>query len=121
MDNVIEFVRRFRRKDEKPADPEIPASSPDEGLEELLNLPLDEFGRRKTALKLRSCLLDEDIFFISNPNCLQLVDSDYVAYLPEELAILVKCGPPPETIRTIHHLKKILGATLKDGVLIDEE
>ena len=116
---IVEFLEEFRRSGKgKPGEVAISSPEPDQ-YKDVLQLTLKEFSQCMTVLRVRSHLLGEDVYFVSNPDCLRLVPDDLVVYLPEELAVLIKLKPSPETISIIHQAKKTLGAKLVGGLQID--
>ena len=109
MPNVVEFLKSFRRKSENDSSP----LSKDNGLDAILSMTAAEFRRQDLVLLVKSGLLNDRVFIISNPKCLKHLDQDIAAYLPEELEALM--GKSPGLIRHAHLIKKLItGEILKE-------
>lgn len=114
MANVVEFLKAFRqtRKEHRPD------NSKDPEVEAILSLTAEEFSRQDLAILVRSYLLGEDILLVSNPRCMQLVEGEYVTYLPDELEVISQLSP--DFIKRIHRLKKLCdGEILKEGLRLN--
>jgi len=84
----------------------------------ILSSTVEEFSRKDLAILVRSYLLGEDILLVSNPRCMQLVEGEYVTYLPEELEVISQLSPG--FIKKIHRLKKLCdGEILKEGLRLN--
>jgi hypothetical protein len=85
-------------------------------IEAILSMPMTDFRRQDMILLVKSYLFKEDIFIVSNKECLKHLGKDVVAYLPEELEALI--GKPPDLIKQAHQIKKIFnGEILKESGL----
>jgi hypothetical protein len=110
MANVLEFLKQFREAKREPAEDE-PA---DPEIHRVLSLTAAEFKRESLIVLVKSYLLGEHIMLVSNRECLQHVDGECVAYLPEELEAIYRLSP--ESIKHVHALKKLVdGEILKEG------
>lgn len=101
MENVVEFLKRFRELDGKSRvvvknDPETSS---------LLSMTLDEFGKQNLAILVRSYLLGEHIYLIPNQNMSPQSSGGLVTYLPEELIAISRLSPTG--LKNIHRIKKI--------------
>jgi len=115
MENVIEFLRGFRQENDVSREDGNHHASDDE----ITAMTLRQFASQDTAVLVRSGVLDEEIYFVPKSKWLPLFDDKRVAYLPEELDILIRVNPPPEALRQVHLVKKILGARLERGQQIE--
>lgn len=117
--SIRTFLEEYRRGASAPKKPPFSRQDTDRDDDHLMGLRLSEFASCNAALRVHSAVLDEIVYLISNPRCLQLVDDEYVAYLPEELAFLIKYRVCPDAIRAVHAVKKSLGAILTRVERID--
>ena len=74
-------------------------------------LTIAEFKKRDLIVLVRSLLFDDNIYLVSNPNCIQHTKRNYACYLPDEMSAMLAF--PPEALKQIHELKKTL-----DGEII---
>ncbi|MEK6775702.1 MAG: hypothetical protein AABY87_02325 [bacterium] len=84
----------------------------------LLSLTEDQFREQRIAVKIFSQVLGTEIYLISHPSLKDKVDG--VAYLPEEIAELMKIRDAlkphyEERLRKIHDAKKIYGGKIISG------
>jgi hypothetical protein len=100
--NVIEYLKQFRNK----PDENLESNSPDLEITRFLSLTAKEFSRESAAILIKSYLLGENIWLISNPSCLPQIDHKYVAYLPQEFEALCKLSP--SSMKQVHWLKKLV-------------
>lgn len=111
MANVVEFLRSFRRgrqqqRSDRPTDSQV---------ESILSMTIDEFRRQDLAVLVRSYLLGEDFYLVSNRHCLPRLDGRLVTYLPEELEAIYQLSP--DFIKRIHKIKKCFGGEiLTEGI-----
>ena len=116
MANVVEFLKHFRKR----AKENRPGSSKGPEVEAILSLTTEEFSRQDLAILVRSYLLGEDIYLISNEDCQTLVNGELVTYLPEELEAIYQLSP--DCVKRVHRLKKLCdGQILKKGLKIGGE
>lgn len=80
----------------------------------LLKMPLSQFKEGGYLIRVRCKHLGgEDVFIASTEREAQIGRAEgLTVYLADELLSLVKGKPDPETMRTIHNAKKVLGGTL---------
>lgn len=87
-------------------------------VEAILSSTIKEFSQQDLAILVKSYLLGEDILLVSNPKCMQLVEGEYVTYLPDELEVISQLSP--DFIKRIHRLKKLCdGEILKEGLRLN--
>lgn len=81
-------------------------------IEEMMQIPgvLKLEGGRPQAVKIKSRVLDTEVWVIAGPEAAALVPDGEVYFLPEEIKNLR--GATPEEIRTVHRVKKELGGRL---------
>jgi hypothetical protein len=82
----------------------ILANFPTEGAKALMDLSLSEFEQGKYVVKVRSHLLGEDIYFVSNEKLFDRVPDGFVVYTAKELRALK--GSTKNDIRNVHRIKK---------------
>jgi len=112
--NVVEFLKEFRKREHKRKS----SGSQNSQVKAILSSTVEEFSRKDLAILVRSYLLGEDILLVSNPRCMQLVEGEYVTYLPEELEVISQLSPG--FIKKIHRLKKLCdGEILKEGLRLN--
>jgi len=69
---------------------------------------LEETIRRAGGkIHVRSTVLGETVVF-----ALEQSTDEYITYLPQELAEILLKKTPPQTLKTIHEIKKILNGTI---------
>jgi len=103
--NVIELLKNFRReKSRNQSNPDV------DKCRDVLSLSIDEFAKRNLAILVRSYLLGEDIYMISNPDCLKDIEGNHVTYLPEEMMAIYNLSK--ESIMALHRIKKSFGGRI---------
>jgi hypothetical protein len=107
MENVVEFLKRFREESDR--DRKIVSKDP--VIESVLSMTLDEFGKQNLAILVRSHLLGENFYMVPNREALAKIGGEYVIYLPEELEAIA--GLSPGGLKDIHRIKKLF-----DGEII---
>jgi len=70
----------------------------------LMALSLSEFEQGKYVVKVRSHLLGEDIYFVSNERVFEKVPDGFVVYTAKELRALQ--GSTKDEIKNVHRIKK---------------
>jgi len=90
-----------------------------EQIKALLSLTEEQFREQRLAVKIFSRVLGAEIYLISHPSMEDKVDG--VAYLPEEIAELMKIRDAlkphyEENLQKIHNAKKIF-----KGKIVNEE
>ena len=71
---------------------------------DLMSMRLSEFEQGKYVVKVRSHLLGEDIYFVSNEKLFDRVPDGFVVYTAKELRALK--GSTKNDIRNVHRIKK---------------
>jgi hypothetical protein len=84
----------------------ILANFPTEGAKALIELSLSEFEQGKYVVKVRSGLLGEDIYFVSNERLLDRVPDGFVVYTAKELRALK--GTTKGDLKRTHCIKRIV-------------
>jgi hypothetical protein len=109
MSKLRQLLKEARELEKREVEPERvePESFPFEGI---MSLSYEEFIKADLAVKIRSSLLDEVIFLVSNEEMADQVEADYVYYLPDE--ILALQGLKPKEIRKAHLVKKIFSGRI---------
>lgn len=77
---------------------------PSEETRALLTLSLSEFEVGKYVVKVRSALLGEDIYFVSNEKLFDRVPDGFVVYTAKELRALK--GVTKEHLKKVHRIKR---------------
>jgi glutamate 5-kinase len=77
---------------------------PSEKTKALMALSLSKFEQGKYVVKVRSALLGEDIYFVSNEKLLERVPEGFVVYTAKELRALK--GSTKDDIKNVHRTKK---------------
>jgi hypothetical protein len=85
---------------------------PSESTKALMALSLSDFERGTYVVKIRSALLGEDIYFVSNERLLDRVPEGFAVYTARELRALK--GVTKEHLKGVHHIKRIM-----DGEILD--
>lgn len=114
MPNVIEFLRDFRKRGQ----PAAATGDEDSETARILSLTAAEFSKESYVILLRSHLLGEDIYLVSNERCLAHLDDDKVAYLPDELLAIY--GQSLDFIRFIHEVKRMVNGVVSKEAAVAE-
>ncbi|MDP8258845.1 MAG: hypothetical protein P9L90_05440 [Candidatus Aadella gelida] len=77
---------------------------------DFLKMTLDEFESADVILEVKSKILEEHVYFVSNEAQLaEIPKKDYVVYFARELKNIVEEGIDEELLKSIHLTKKVLG------------
>jgi hypothetical protein len=82
----------------------ILSNFPPEEAKALMTLSLSEFEAGTYVVKVRSALLGEDIYFVSNEKLFDRVPEGFVVYTAKELRALK--GSTRNDIKNVHRMKK---------------
>ena len=104
--SVLTYLREFRERTRS----QQPAVASEKETESVLSMPLNEFRKADLAVLLKSYLLGDDFYLVSNPQCLQYIDDSYVTYLPEELEIVYRLSR--DSLKKVHEIKKRFGGKI---------
>ena len=77
---------------------------PSEKTKSLMNLSLSEFQQGNYVVKVKSQLLGEDIYFVSNEKLFDRVPDGFVVYTARELKALR--GVTKEHLKKVHRIKR---------------
>jgi hypothetical protein len=76
----------------------------------LMSLSLSEFEQGTYVVKVRSHLLREDIYFVSNERLFDRVPDGFVVYTAKELRALK--GSTKDDIKNVHRIKRIFNGEI---------
>jgi len=85
---------------------------PSEESRELMELSLSEFEAGTYVVKVRSRLLGEDIYFVSNERVLDRVPDGFAVYTAKELRALK--GSKRDAIKDVHRIKRTFNGEIID-------
>jgi hypothetical protein len=83
----------------KPESKPVPGS-----IKALMSMSLSEFEQGTYVVKVRSHLLGEDIYFVSNEKLFERVPDGFVVYTAKELRLLK--GSTKDDMKNVHRIKK---------------
>ena len=107
MSELVELAKQFLRNREglKKASPTSVQSSSAQGDKSDMDF-LEEFKSQNLAIRIRSEVLKEDVYLVSNEGVRDRLKGDgLVCYLPEEVEKLK--GLSPEDLKRINMVKKV--------------
>ena len=85
---------------------------PSEEPKALMALSLSEFEAGTYVVKVRSHLLGEDIYFVSNERLFDRVPDGFVVYTAKELRVLK--GSTKNNLKNVHRIKRTFNGEIVD-------
>jgi len=111
---LIEMLRKYSDAPDGCVKPDrLPQATEGEGIDpaDVADTPLDQLASMSLVITVKSYLLGEDIYVVSNSGCRQACPENATVYTVDELAVI--CNLTKSHAKRAHFIKK-----LTDGVIV---